>query len=104
MLFLAATNRGPQLSKQEVMGMLCGFVGAAILVLDIRSDGQSTLFGDLLAAAGTIRLPARMLDGYGIKSRREMQVLPRLSSMSSPVGVCANGCHCFATHFVRFAL
>ena len=40
--------------RLEVIGALIGLLGASITLLDAKSDGEVTLYGDLLAFAGAI--------------------------------------------------
>lgn len=49
--------------KLEVYGALLGFTGAAITLIDIESDSEVTLFGDLLAFAGAIAVVGYIVAG-----------------------------------------
>ena len=49
--------------RLEVIGALIGLLGASITLLDAKSDGEVTLYGDLLAFAGAITVVGYIVAG-----------------------------------------
>ncbi len=47
----------------EICGALLGFIGAAITLIDVESDSEVTLFGDMLAFAGAVTVVGYIVAG-----------------------------------------
>jgi drug/metabolite transporter (DMT)-like permease len=67
-VLLAVAVRGPMLSAPELLGTICGFGGAAILVADFQRGDESSVAGDLIAAFGAICFVVYLLAGARLRA------------------------------------